>query len=106
MNSDCCMILTTTPNKELSNTIIKALFEDHLAACVQTMPIESHYLWEGELCKSEEVLLVIKTQLDVYSAIEELIVRLHDYDVPQVVQVPFSQGLNPYLEWINSNVGN
>lgn len=104
MNSNCCMVLTTTQSIEKANIIIKALFEAELAACIQTMPIQSHYLWEGELCKEEEVLLIIKTLCASYAVLENEIARLHEYDVPQIVQVPFTDGLNPYLEWIRSSV--
>ncbi|MGF1696493.1 divalent-cation tolerance protein CutA [Vibrio kyushuensis] len=99
-----CMVLTTTPNLESANSIIQQLFSSQLAACIQTMPIQSHYLWDGELCSSEEVLLIIKTRKSCYSRLENEISRLHEYDVPQIVQVPFTDGLNPYLEWINNSV--
>ncbi|MCK6263887.1 divalent-cation tolerance protein CutA [Vibrio sp. ZSDE26] len=99
-----CMVLTTVPNDKQAKLIIQNLFDSRLAACIQSMPIESHYVWEGELCCSKEILLIIKTNQSCYPDIEGKITDLHEYDVPQIVQVPFSDGLSPYLEWIKASV--
>ncbi|MDW2111665.1 divalent cation tolerance protein CutA, partial [Vibrio sp. 2089] len=48
--NDCCMVLSTTNNEKNRDEIIKGLLEAQLAACIQTMPIESHYVWKGEVC--------------------------------------------------------
>lgn len=44
--NDCCMVLSTTNNEKNRDEIIKGLLEAQLAACIQTMPIESHYVWK------------------------------------------------------------
>ena len=49
-----------------------------------------------------ELALTIKTVRENYSAIEELIVSLHPYDVPEIVAVELDNGLKPYLDWIVS----
>lgn len=46
--NDCCMVLSTTNNEKNRDEIIKGLLEAQLAACIQTMPIESHYVWKGK----------------------------------------------------------
>ncbi|EGU31939.1 periplasmic divalent cation tolerance protein cutA [Vibrio scophthalmi LMG 19158] len=67
------------------------------------MPIESHYVWQDEVCIDEEWLLVMKTTQRCYQALEALIVEEHDYDTPQVVKLPFTEGFNPYLAWLDEN---
>lgn len=61
MKHDYCMVLSTTSNEKNRDQIIKGLLDAQLAACIQTMPIESHYVWKGEICTDNEWLLVIKT---------------------------------------------
>ena len=48
-----------------------------------------------------KTLLIIKTQDACYDALEALITKLHDYDTPQIVQLPIEAGALPYLSWLN-----
>ncbi|MEH0740915.1 divalent-cation tolerance protein CutA [Vibrio cholerae] len=98
-----CIALTTTNSQALTERIIDALLKERLAACIQTMPIESHYVWQEQVCRDNETLLVIKTTQSNYVEVEQKVVELHDYDTPQVVQVPIVDGFNPYLSWLEAN---
>ncbi|WP_165313794.1 divalent-cation tolerance protein CutA [Vibrio ziniensis] len=103
MNDKFCIVLTTTNSQEVTQQLIRNLLSNQLAACIQTLPINSHYIWEGEVCNDEEILLVIKTQAHLFSQIEGVIEQIHNYEVPQLVQVPITDGFNPYLKWIEAN---
>ncbi len=103
MSNQFCIVLTTTNDEQIKQQLINSLLSNHLAACVQTMPINSHYVWCGEVCHDEEALLIIKTQVSLYAEVSETIVNYHNYDVPQIVQVPIVDGFNPYLAWIEAN---
>lgn len=98
-----CIALTTTNSQALTERIIDALLKERLAACIQTMSIESHYVWQEQVCRDNETLLVIKTTQSNYVEVEQKVVELHDYDTPQVVQVPIVDGFNPYLSWLEAN---
>ena len=72
-------------------------------ACVSFgSPVQSIYRWQGVIEEAMELALTIKTVRENYSAIEELIVSLHPYDVPEIVAVELDNGLKPYLDWIVS----
>lgn len=105
-DQDFCMILTTTNRLENAQQIIHILLSKHLAACVQTLPIQSHYHWNNEICCDEEILLIIKTRRACYDALEQAITQVHSYQVPQIVQIPLTEGFNPYLAWINQHTQN
>ncbi|MGL4827779.1 MAG: divalent cation tolerance protein CutA, partial [Vibrio sp.] len=47
MSYEFCVVLTTTNEKSNAEQMSRYLLEHQLAACVQILPIESHYLWEG-----------------------------------------------------------
>ncbi len=100
---DYCIVLSTTGSEKNRDQIIKGLLDAELAACIQTMKIESHYVWKGEINNDSEWLLVIKTRRDLYELVEEKIEELHDYEVAQIVQVPIIDGFNPYLEWLRES---
>jgi periplasmic divalent cation tolerance protein len=104
--SDVIVVLTTTENSLQAKVIINALLESRLAACIQTQQIDSHYVWQSELCNSQEVLLTIKTLNHSYEEVEKTILRHHPYDVPQIVALPIEHGLSSYLDWVKSNVSN
>lgn len=103
MDNEFCIVLTTVNNRQNGKAIIDAALSHKLAACIQTMAIESHYVWQDEVCCDDELLLIIKSRNACYQELEQLIVALHEYEVPQVVQVPFVKGYNPYLSWLESN---
>lgn len=103
MSGQYCIALTTTNNDNNKGEIIAALLSKGLAACIQTMPIESHYVWQGEVCSDNEILLIIKTKKACYAELEQVVAQLHNYDTPQIVQIPFVEGFNPYLAWIEEN---
>ncbi|HFQ5372618.1 divalent-cation tolerance protein CutA [Vibrio vulnificus] len=102
-NHDFCVVLTTTNDDENKHAIIKALLSKQLAACIQEIPMTSHYVWQEEVCHDSETLLVIKSKKSLYTLVEESIRELHNYEVPQIVQLDIAVGFQPYLSWIAAN---
>ncbi len=96
-----CIVLTTAPNREEAEQLATALLQDKLAACIQLIPIESFYTWEGKTAHEPEIQLMIKAKQADYSAIESKIQHLHSYDVPEIIQLPIQTGSQSYLNWIN-----
>ncbi|QMV16445.1 divalent-cation tolerance protein CutA [Vibrio spartinae] len=97
-----CMVLTTINSQEGCQTIISRLLSAQLVACIQTFPINSHYRWEGEICTDQEILLLMKTQSRHYQAVELAIREVHCYEVPQIIQIPVTDGFQAYLHWIET----
>ncbi|MCQ8894787.1 MAG: divalent-cation tolerance protein CutA [Methanolinea sp.] len=99
---DPVRVVLTTAGREDGPRIARHLVERNLAACVNTMPVESFYRWKGNFCDDQEVLLVIKTTL---SRVEELMgeVRaVHPYELPEMIVIPIEGGFPPYLEWVHT----
>ena len=105
MPQDYCVMLTTTGNREGADRIAEALVSRRLAACVQIADIASTYMWNGEVTKDAECLLLIKTAAHLYKDVESAILELHSYEVPEVLQLPIVQGLDRYLGWITDSTG-
>ncbi len=96
-----CMVLTTAQG-ETGQKIIQALLSKDLAACVQVMPIKSHYVWQGVLREEAEDLLIIKAKLADWVEIEIEIRTAHDYDVPEILRFDVDAGGQSYLDWITA----
>lgn len=92
---------TTCPDTETATRIADALVGERLAACVNVLPsVRSIYRWEGRLEHSDEVLLLAKTTAAHATRLQQRIVELHPYELPEVLLVESSGGLPAYLDWV------
>ncbi len=103
MPNSKCLILSTAGNQEEAQRIAELLVRGHLAACVQITPISSTYWWQEKVMMEAEYLLLIKTSSDRYLEAEKAIQSIHSYEVPEIIQIPISNGLGRYLHWIEEN---
>jgi periplasmic divalent cation tolerance protein len=94
------VLLTTLPTREDARRIARLLVEEKLAACVQILPIESFYRWEGKVQTEGELLLFIKTRTALFDTAMARIKAEHPYTVPEIVGWPLSAGHQSYLDWI------
>ena len=106
MENEFIIINTTYPNLKGAKNLARILLEEKLAACVQFMEIQSDYFWHEEIKSDQEILVKIKTINANYDQIEKIILRNHEYEIPQIVATKINKGLKPYLNWIGSIVKN
>ena len=99
------VVITTTPGFAEGEILAEQLVEARLAACVQIIPqITSVYVWEGKIEKETEQLLLIKTSEEKYAEVEDLIRKLHSYDVPEIVAIDPARVSQPYRNWLESTI--
>jgi periplasmic divalent cation tolerance protein len=98
--SDFCMIMTTCARQESADAITQRLLEAKLAACIQSLNIQSSYVWEGSIVHEPEILLLIKAPSANFAEIESSIRSIHPYEIPEIIQLPIEQGNVEYLGWI------
>lgn len=103
-NSNYGVVLVTAGSQEEAEAIATSLVKLQLAACVNLLPIQSIYTWQGELHKEQEWQLLIKTDLSKFPALEAKIRELHSYEVPEIIALPILVGSQPYLNWISASV--
>lgn len=97
-----CVVMTTFADEAIGKKIIHSLIEKRLAACVQVQAIESYYHWQGKVNQDQEKLVTIKTTAALYEQVEADILANHDYETPEIIQLPITAGLSDYLSWIRS----
>jgi len=99
------VIHCTCPDNKVANEISKALVQNKLAACVNILPnICSIYEWQGELKHDQEHLLLIKSRSDKFEDIKHLIIKLHPYELPEIIAVSIDNAVPNYLNWINETL--
>ena len=103
--TDHIQVITTTETEEDARRIALALVEARLAACVQVRgPITSTYRWEGKIETGGEWQCVAKTRADLFARVEEAIVGLHPYEVPEILAVPIVAESRSYAQWLDQQV--
>ncbi len=99
------VVLVTAPTRAVAQRLARALLSQRLAACVNIVPgVESMFLWQGKLDRAREVLLLIKTTARRVPALQRAIKAQHPYQVPEIIALPVSAGLAPYLQWVCTSV--
>ncbi len=101
---DVKIVMCAFPNVEKARQIGTVLVETQLAACVNLIPgIRSIYRWEGKLEEQEEVLAFFKTTMARYSELQQTLVEMHPYEIPELVVLDLAAGLPAYLQWVLSS---
>jgi periplasmic divalent cation tolerance protein len=104
--SEVCTVLTTCGSEETALTIAAALVDQGYAACVNILPgIKSYYFFKGETHLDEEVMLIIKTQKELFPRVSEVITDLHTYEIPEILMFSVEAGSEPFLDWIRQATG-
>lgn len=98
------VVLVTAPSQEEATAIAQALIAAKLAACVSLLPVYSIYTWQGQVEQANEWQLLIKSDLEQFSALEAKVRELHSYQVPEIIALPILHGSQPYLNWIAEQV--
>lgn len=99
---DAVVVLIAAASPAEAEVLARHLVEQRLAACVQQMAVNSTYRWNGTVERADEVLLLAKSRAALFPALEQAVLALHSYDVPEIVCLPVSTGHRPYLDWLSA----
>jgi periplasmic divalent cation tolerance protein len=84
-----------------ADRIAETLVERGLAACCNVIDsVTSYFRWEGKLEKDKEALIIIKTTRTASSQLVSLVEEIHPYDLPEVILMQVTDGLEGYLRWV------
>lgn len=98
------MALTTEATPAQAEALAEALLTRRLAACVALTPGRSLYRWQGELQRSEEVQLLIKTDPCLLEELAAAVHELHSYSTPEWIH--WLAGCSPaYGSWLAASCG-
>jgi periplasmic divalent cation tolerance protein len=99
-----CLVLVSAASEGEATAIAQSLVQSKLAACVSLAPITSIYRWQDQVQTEPEWQLVIKTTQDCFDAVQQHVLALHRYEVPEILAVPILAGSALYLSWMDANV--
>ncbi len=99
------VVYVTVESAEEGKRLASALVEERLAACVNRLgPVQSTYRWKGQVERSEEHLLIIKTSEGLFDRLKKRVQELHSYSVPEVIALPIVDGNEGYLKWLEDQL--
>lgn len=84
--------------------LVDALLREHLIGCANWIPgVRSRYWWQGELCRDEEVVLLMETTADRVAEATKRLAELHSYDLPKIVVLDPADCDPGYRAWLVSS---
>jgi periplasmic divalent cation tolerance protein len=95
------VVYITVPSAEEAARLARALVDERLAACVNQLPVQSVYRWQGQIEQADELLLIVKTARDRLDALAARVRALHSYTVPEIIALPVVAGWPAYLAWVH-----
>lgn len=105
MDASALVVLTTLGSEEEARVFVRALVERRLIACGTLLSgAHSIYRWEGEVKEENEVVVLLKTDAARWDALATAVRERHPYQVPELLALPVSRGLELYLSWLKSEV--
>src|SRR5919202_5562228 len=95
------LIISTFPNEESIANISKYLIvSKKLCACVSLTKVRSIYYWNDKLEDQEEFMVFFKTTKSRARILKEEIMRLHPYDLPEILELKMDDISTDYLSWL------
>jgi periplasmic divalent cation tolerance protein len=95
------LVFTTLGTTEAAREFVRRLVDEHLVACGTIFPrAESVYRWDNKVTTADEVVVLLKTTRRRWDALATRVRAVHPYEVPELVAVPVTAGLESYLAWV------
>jgi periplasmic divalent cation tolerance protein len=101
--TEMLMVFTTFANADDAARAVRTLVEERLIACGNLLPgVRSLYRWEGKLEDQSEVMVIMKTRKQDWTALISRLHELHPYQVPECVAVRIASGAPKYMAWLEA----
>ncbi|NPU86010.1 MAG: divalent-cation tolerance protein CutA [Syntrophaceae bacterium] len=99
------LVVTTMESREDAMRIARVTVEKRLAACAQVIgPITSTYWWKERIEEATEWQCLLKAREDRFEALEQAILEIHPYEVPEIVSMPLNRVSSAYREWLRQEL--
>ena len=98
------IVTTLCDNEKIANKIIDTLLEKRLIAGSQATKVHSKYYWNNQLEEIDEYKLEFRTKESKFSAIENEIKKIHNYEVAEISSFEIKNASKEFLNWIDENI--
>lgn len=99
------LIYMTCADQKEASIIVKQLLSQKLIACANIMaPHRAVYYWQGDLQEDHEIVVIAKSEKDKFKDICDAVSRIHSYDVPCLLEIPVTNGLPSFFDFIKGQI--
>jgi len=97
------LVFTTFASEEDAARVVRVLVDERLVACGNLIPgARSIYRWEGAISDQREVMVLMKSRKQDWTALLSRLHELHPYQVPECIAVRVAAGAPKYLAWLEA----
>ena len=103
--TEMLVVFTSFASEEEAAKVVRALVQERLIACGNLLPgARSFYRWEGRIADEREVVAILKTRKQDWSALMSRLHELHSYTTPECIAVRVAAGSPKYLAWLEASL--
>jgi periplasmic divalent cation tolerance protein len=104
--TEMLMVFTTFASEEDGARVLRALVEERLIACGNLLPgVRSIYHWKDGIADEREVVALMKTRKQDWTALLSRLHELHPYEVPECIAIRIAAGAPKYMTWLEETLG-
>ena len=96
-------MITTESSKANALRMAKLLIQNKLAACVSIKEIFSIYAWDGDIEKTKEFEITIKSKPEFKNNLIDFLHKISSYEVPQIIYKKYHSEMK-YYEWLDETI--
>jgi periplasmic divalent cation tolerance protein len=100
--TEALIVFTTFANEADAARVARVLVEERLVACANLLPgARSIYRWQEGIRDEREVVVLMKTRKQDWTALLSRLHELHPYTTPECVAVRIAAGAPKYMAWLD-----
>jgi periplasmic divalent cation tolerance protein len=100
--TEILIVFTTFANEADAARVARVLVEERLVACANLLPgARSVYRWKDQVKDEPEVVVLMKTRKQDWTALLSRLHELHPYETPECVAVRIAAGAPKYMAWLD-----
>ena len=101
--TEMLMVFTTFANADDAARVVRVLVEERLIACGNLLPgVRSLYRWQGAVADQPEVMVLMKTRKQDWTALMSRLHEMHPYQTPECVAIRLAAGAPGYMAWLDA----
>ena len=100
--TEALIVFSTFATEADAARVARVLVEERLVACAQLVPgARSIYRWQDQVRDEAEVVVLMKTRKQDWTALLSRLHELHPYETPECVAVRVAAGAPKYMAWLD-----
>jgi periplasmic divalent cation tolerance protein len=100
--TEALIVFTSFANEADAARVARTLVEERLVACANLLPgARSIYRWEHGVRDESEIVVLMKTRKQDWTALLSRLHELHPYTTPECVAVRIAAGAPKYMAWLD-----